>query len=162
MDKIEIRNGRPSDHRKVIAVMPDWWGGRDLTSSLPKILFIHFSNTIYIAENNDQLIGFLVGFLSQSYGNVGYIHFVGVNPDYRKHGIGRLLYQKFYDASTRNGRTIVKCCTSPVNKLSIVFHQRMGFTIEDGDEIVDGIPVTMNFLRENAPMVLFKKELATR
>ena len=49
-----------------------------------------------------------------------------------------------------------------MNKLSIVFHQRMGFTIEDGDEIIDGIPVTMNFLRENAPMVLFKKELAAR
>lgn len=142
--------------------MPGWWGGRDFTSSVLKIFFIHFSDTTYIAEINNDLIGFLVGFLSQSDKNAGYIHFVGVHPDYRKSGVGRLLYQRFFDACKANDRSVVKSCTSPVNKLSIAFHLRMGFVIEPGDGIVDGVPVTMNFLRENDPKVLFKKELNIR
>jgi GNAT superfamily N-acetyltransferase len=93
---------------------------------------------------------------------VGYIHFVGVHPDYRKAGIGRLLYQRFFDACKANDRLIVKSCTSPVNKLSIDFHLRMGFIIESGDGIVDGIPVTIDFLRPNDPKVLFLKELERR
>ncbi len=158
-DSIKIRNGEPSDHEKVVSVMPGWWDGRDLTNSMLKVFFIHFCNTTYIAQMSDELVGFLVGFLSQSDENAGYIHFVGVHPNYRKAGIGRLLYQRFFDACKINDRLIVKSCTSPINKLSIDFHQRMGFIIEPGDGIVDGVSVTMNFLRSNDPKVLFKKEL---
>lgn len=162
INDIEIRNGRPSDHEHVISVMPDWWDGRDLTSMLPKVFFIHFHNTIYIAEMKNRLVGFLVGFLSQSDDNVGYIHFVGVHPSCRKAGIGRLLYQKFYDACKTNDRSIIKSCTSPINKLSIDFHSRMGFIIESGDGSIDGIQVTMDFLRKNDPKVLFRKKLDLR
>lgn len=162
MNNIKIRNGRATDHENVISVMPGWWGGRDLTSAVLKVFFIHFSNTTFIAEMKDDLVGFLVGFLSQSEKNVGYIHFAGVHPDYRKAGIGRILYQKFYDACKTDDRFIVKSCTSPINKLSVAFHLRMGFGIEPGDGIVDGIPVTMNFLRKNEPKVFFKKELSRR
>lgn len=158
-NNINIRNGRPSDHENIVFVMPDWWGGRDLSSSVLKVFFIHFTNTTYIAEINNNLIGFLVGFLSQSEENVGYIHFVGVHPNYRKDGIGRLLYQNFFNACIANKRSIVKSCTSPINKLSINFHLHMGFIIEPGDGVVDDIPVTLNFLRKNDPKVLFKKEL---
>jgi ribosomal protein S18 acetylase RimI-like enzyme len=161
-DKIEIRNAEPSDHLRVINVMPQWWGGRDLRSSVLKVFFIHFCNTIFIAQKGDELVGFLVGFLSQTDSKEGYIHFAGVHPDMRKIGLGRNLYQKFFETCLEHSRSIVRSCTSPVNKLSIGFHQHMGFTIEPGDSIVDGIPVTMNYLRENDPKVLFMKELIKR
>lgn len=162
INDIRIRNGRPSDYEKVIAVMPDWWDGRDLTSMLPKVFFIHFHNTIYIAELKNELVGFLVGFLSQTDARVVYIHFVGVHPSYRKAGIGRLLYQKFYDACKTNDRSIVQSCTSPINQLSIDFHKRMGFEIESGDGIIDDVPVTLNYLGKSDHKVLFRKELNQR
>jgi len=156
---IILRNGRTSDYDHVISVMPDWWGGRDLTAMLPKVFFVHFHNTIYIAEMNDEFVGFLVGFLSQADDGVGYIHFVGVHPDYRKSGLGRRLYQQFYEACLNNNRLIVKACTSPVNRLSIAFHLRMGFNIEPGDGTIEGVPVTMDYLRKDDPKVLFRKVL---
>jgi GNAT superfamily N-acetyltransferase len=159
INDIKIRNGGPSDYENVISVMPGWWDGRDLTAMLPKVFFIHFHHTIYIAELKNELVGFLVGFLSQSDNKVGYIHFVGVHPGYRKAGIGRLLYHKFYDTCKTNGRSIVKSCTSPINKLSINFHKQMGFAIEPGDGFVDNVPVTLNYLGQNDPKVLFRKEL---
>ena len=139
--------------------MPDWWDGRDLSAMLPKVFFIHFSDTIYIAERHGELAGFLVGFFSQAQEEVGYIHFVGVHPDCRKAGVGRMLYEKFYGACRAQGRGVIKSCTSPVNQLSVGFHQSMGFELEPGDGEVDGIPVTMHYLGENDPKVLFKKTL---
>ncbi len=159
---IEIRNAKPSDHSKVISVMPQWWDGRDLSAFVLKVFFIHFCNTTFIAEKDNELVGFLVGFLSQTDDKEGYIHFAGVHPNMRKIGLGRALYQKFFEVCMAHSRSIVRSCTSPVNKLSIGFHQRMGFTIETGDSIVDGVPVTMNYLRDNDPKVLFKKELVKR
>ena len=159
---IKIRTGRPSDHKNVISVMPEWWDGRDLTSMLPKVFFIHFHNTIFIAEVENELVGFLVGFLSQSEDNVGYIHFVGVHPDFRKAGIGRRLYHQFYEFCRVNDRSTIKSCTSPINKLSIDFHSRMGFITESGDGTIDGVVVTKDYLGKNGPKVLFKKELDPR
>ena len=154
---VKIRNAKSSDHANIVAAMPDWWGGRDLTSSVLKIFFIHFTNTSYVAEIENELVGFLVGFMSQTEEHTGYIHFAGVHPDHRKSGIGRLLYESFFSACKSNNRSVVKSCTSPINKLSIAFHQRMGFAIEPGDGMVDGIPVTKDFLRKNDPKVRFRK-----
>ena len=159
LHQIEIRNAKPSDYSRVIQIMPEWWGGRDLSSSVLKVFFIHFCNTTFIAQKGNELVGFLVGFLSQTDSKEGYIHFVGVHPDMRKIGLGRNLYQKFFEVCLLHSRSIVRSCTSPVNKLSIGFHQHIGFTIEPGDSEVDGVFVTMNYLLENYPMVLFKKEL---
>lgn len=159
LDKVDIRNVTPLDHEKVVSVMPEWWGGRDLSSSVLKIFFMHFKDTSYIAEIDGELAGFLIGFMSQSEEETGYIHFAGVHPRFRKIGIGRLMYEKFYDACRANGRFIVKSCTSPVNKLSINFHEKMGFEIEPGDGTVDGVPVTPDYLRKDDPKVLFRKTI---
>ncbi len=157
--KIQIRNTSPSDYEMVISAMPTWWDGRDLTAMIPKVFFIHFSNTSFIAEKDHQFVGFLVGFMSQTEKKVGYIHFAGVHPGFRKEGIGKMLYKSFFQCCKSNERTIIKSCTSPVNKLSIGFHQSMGFEIEHGDGIIDGVPVTLNYLGVNNPKVLFRKEI---
>lgn len=95
-ENISIRNPGPQDHAAVLSVVPEWWGGRDLRSSLPKLLFIHFSPTSFIAEERGRLAGFLVGFLSQSFPEEAYIHFAGVRPDLRNQGLARALYDTFF------------------------------------------------------------------
>lgn len=158
-DNVRIRNAIPTDHERVVSVMPSWWGERDLSSAVLKIFFIHFSDTTFIAEIEDELIGFLVGFMSPAERKTGYIHFAGVHPRFRRAGIAQALYEKFYAACREHGRSVVKSCTSPVNKLSIGFHRKMGFEIEPGDGIIDDVAVTRNYLGKDDPKVLFRKEL---
>jgi ribosomal protein S18 acetylase RimI-like enzyme len=86
LDNVKIRNGTPFDHEKVISAMPEWWDGRDLSTAALKVFFIHFRDTTYIAEIGNKLVGFLIGFMSQSERKVGYIHFVGVHPQFRRGG----------------------------------------------------------------------------
>ena len=57
LNNITIRNVKPSDHQSVVSVMPQWWGGRDLSASVQKIFFMHFRNTSFIAEKNSELYG---------------------------------------------------------------------------------------------------------
>ena len=156
---LALRNVKPSDHEKVMSVIPEWWNGRDLSSSALKIFFIHFNNSCFVAEIDSELVGFLIGFMSQSEKDVGYAHLGGVHPEYRKTGIARLLLDEFIQTCKINNRSIVKSCTAPINRLSIDFHRQMGFTIEQGDGFIEGVPVTLDYLGKGSHKVLFKKEI---
>jgi GNAT superfamily N-acetyltransferase len=153
---LTIRNSIPSDHPKIITVLKDWWGGRDLTWMLPKLFLLHFTNTSFVVENDNELIAFLIGFLSPAKAREGYIHFVGVHPDYRGIGIGSFLYHRFFTMCKKHQRDIVRACTSPVNKGSIVFHTKLGFEISKGNAEIEGIQVTLDYNRPGDPKVLFE------
>ncbi len=155
-----IRKISPEDHRRIMKVMVDWWKGRDLRGMLPKLFCIHFQNTSFIAEKRGELAGFLIGFLSPSIPGEAYIHFAGINPHFQKQGLGRRLYDHFCDLCKGNNIHTIRSCTSPVNKGSISFHKSIGFSIEPGDSIIDGVAVTENYNRENDPKVLFKKVIS--
>jgi len=152
----KVRNCVPSDHGRIIGVLKDWWGGRDLTWMIPKLFLNHFYSTSFVIENDDDFIAFLIGFLSPSNSNEGYIHFLGVHPDYRGKGIGRFLYKEFFNMCKENDRDTIKACTSPVNRGSIEFHRKMGFKILKGDAEIDGFQVTLNYNKAGDPKVLFK------
>ena len=157
---MEFRSVKGSDYYVISPLINAWWGGRQMSDKLPKLFFDHFQNTSFIAEQDRKIIGFLIGFLSQTHPEEAYIHFVGVHPDYRKCGVGRQLYHKFFDVVKKNGRHIVRCVTSPVNKTSIAFHTRMGFAIEkNGDKEVDGVSVYADYDGPNQDRVLFVKKL---
>ncbi len=92
-----------------------------------------------IAEGADGgLAGFLVGFPSPADDSRAYIHFVGVNPAERGAGLGRTLYEAFFDAMRAGGRTSVHAVTSPVNVDSIAFHRSLGFDISGPVADYDG------------------------
>lgn len=153
---LTARNSEPADHQRIIAVMKDWWGGRDLTWMLPKLFLVHFCDTSFIIEKEDDLIAFLIGFLSQSKANEGYIHFAGVHPDYRGMGLGELLYHRFFKICKKHHRGTIRSCTSPVNKGSIEFHKKIGFNILRGNGEVDGIPVSLDYNYPGDRKVLFE------
>lgn len=89
----------------------------------------------------------------------GYIHFVGIHPEFRNSGLAKNLYQKFYDVCLQDSRNIIRSCTAPINKLSIGFHTKMGFSIEPGSSEIEGVPITTGYLSDNDQKVLFKKIL---
>jgi len=101
-----------------------------------RLFFEHFTDTSFAAERAGELAGFLVGFLCQSRPAEEYIHFVGVDPGARGLGLGRRLYEAFFDAVSARGRTVVRAVTAPVNTGSVAFHRRMGFEVEGGDAAV--------------------------
>jgi len=126
-----VRHAQPSDYARVIQHVNAWWGGREMAPMLPKLFFLHFEGTSFVAEREDgTLAGFLVGFLSQTNAEEAYVHFVGVAPDQRGTGLGRDLYERFFESVRDAGRSVVRCVTSPVNETSVAFHEALGFEVD--------------------------------
>jgi ribosomal protein S18 acetylase RimI-like enzyme len=156
---MEIRSVNSSDYYTISPLINEWWGGRQMADKLPKLFFDHFSDTSFIAEENGEIIGFLIGFLSQTYSNEAYIHFVGVHPEHREKNVGKNLYNHFFEIIKQYNRRIVRCVTSPVNKGSIAYHTKMGFEIDEGDKKLDDVFVHTNYDGPNQDRVLFVKKL---
>ena len=131
-----IRHAEPSDYARVIEVVDEWWGGRSMAAMLPKLFFVHFRDTTFVAEEDGALAGFLCGFRSQTFDDEAYVHFMGVSPAARGAGLGRALYERFFEAV--RPRTVVRAVTSPVNERSVAFHRAIGFEVERVDEDYDG------------------------
>ena len=136
---VAIRHVQPSDYGRVIQHVNEWWGGREMAPMLPRLFFIHFESTSFVADRDDgTLAGFLIGFLSQTEDDTAYVHFIGVAPDERGSGLGRELYERFFEAARQNGPSVVRCVTSPRNTLSLAFHEALGFAQEGVAEDYDG------------------------
>src|SRR5262249_40239038 len=114
----------------------------------PKLFFVHFEGTSFVAETDEgRLAGFLCGFLSQTHPEEAYVHFVGVDPAFRGAGVGRALYERFFEAAGAAGRTVVRCVTAPQNELSIAFHRELGFDVERVEEDYDGLGASRVLMR---------------
>ena len=130
-----------------------------MSNMLPRLFFTHFCETCFVAELDSKIIGFLIGFLSQSHAEDAYIHFVGVHPDFRKQGVGSALYGQFFQVAQEFGRVRIKCVTSPVNKSSIAYHLGIGFEAEPSGTQEDAVPYHLDYDGVGEHRVLFVKHL---
>src|SRR5207237_1194428 len=78
------------------------------------------------------LAGFLIGFHSPDQPDVAYCRLIGTNPNLRLRGLGRALYERFFDDARRAGRHQVRAITWPGNRASLAFHRAIGFALEAG------------------------------
>lgn len=141
-----LRPAVPDDHARILAVMPAWWGGRDLRALVPSLFLEHFAGTSLVAETDEgELAGFLVGFLSQDHPDEAYVHMIGVDPARRGEGLGRRLHDAFADRVRERGARRVRCVTSTVNESSVAFHTSIGFVVTGSD-----VPVTARGLEADA------------
>ena len=158
-DAVVIRRLEPADYDEVIGRLERWWGGRSVVGSLPRLFFDHFAATSLAVESDGELAGFLVGFLSPGRPDEAYIHFVGLSPDHRRQGVARSMYERFFDLARAYGRTTVRCLTAPVNLGSIAYHTSMGFEIEPGEIVIDGIARHLDYDGPGVDRVLFVRRL---
>ena len=135
------REAQAGDAVAVAVVIDEWWPGRHIIHGVCPQLFEHLGDTSLIVEDHGELVGFLVGYLSQRFPAAGYVHYAGVRPDWRGRGMGRAMYTRFAAIVRERGRTRVVAETGAWNRGSIAFHTRFGFTLDAGDEVIDGLPV---------------------
>jgi N-acetyltransferase len=129
-----LRQLAPGDRARITAVLDDWWG-RAMAGLMPRPFFTEFRDTSFVIERENELVAFLLGFLSQANPDDAYIHAVAVAPQWRGHGFARLLYGRFVEVARRFGRARVRAVTTESNRASLAFHRRLGFAIKmPGDD----------------------------
>ena len=105
---------------------------------LPRLWFKDFASTSFVIRGDDsQPIAFLVGYVSQTDKTKSYVHFIGVDSEYRKEGLGRSLYEAFATKALGLGANRIEAVTSPINASSLRFHESLGFmAIENSGDLV--------------------------
>jgi ribosomal protein S18 acetylase RimI-like enzyme len=160
--EIQLRRPQDADHGRLVGLVDEWWGGRRLHPLFLRLWFQHFSGTSWIAEDaNGTPIGFLVGFISPDHADRAYIHLVATSPNHRRRGLGRMLYERFFEDVAKRGVRRVDAVTWPGNRLSVGFHRAMGFTVDDGPgtQRLYGTPAYPDYEAEGDDKVVFSREL---
>ncbi len=160
--QLAFRRPIEADHPRLVAVVDDWWGGRQLAHLLRRLWLQFFTGTSWIAETPDgTLAGFLVGFVSPDDPTVGYVHMIATNPNHRNRGLGRELYQHFFDDVAARGVREVRAITWAGNRVSIGFHTAIGFRVDDGPgtQRLYGTTAYPDYEGDGRDMVVFRKRL---
>lgn len=126
------RRIRKTDYDYIVSELDRWWGGPSQDRAHP-MFFYEFGQHALITEDNDRVVGFLLGVLCEASDGTdepittGYVHLVGIDPEYRRRGVGKRLYEQFVTNSTNAGAKQLKAITTPGNDNSIRFHEALGF-----------------------------------
>lgn len=70
-----------------------------------------FFRIVYLAFEDDTLMGFLVG--DYTYGGIGFISWIGVDPRFRNKGIGRRLYEAYENFAISKKAHLIELYTYP-------------------------------------------------
>ena len=161
-DDLRFRRPTEADHPVIVAQVDDWWGGRRMHEILPRLWFQHFTGTSWVVEDaGGRLLGFLVGFISPDHPDQAYIHMVGTSPNHRRSGLGRALYERFYEDARAAGARRVSAITWPGNRVSVGFHRARGCepSTGPGTQNLYGTPAYPDYDAEGGDRVVFSREL---
>lgn len=99
-------------------------------------LAVHFasdSETCLVAEENDQVIGFVVGSVLEKPGSAwsyGYIIWLGVASSTGRKGVGALLVKQLQEIFIELGARMILADTDAENAPAIGFFKNMGFGVD--------------------------------
>ena len=136
-----------ADYDQIVRVIDRWWGGP--TSALAHPMFFYeLGRLARVVENDGLLVGFLLGFICPD-ASVGYVHLVGIHPDYRRRGVGKVLYQTFEEDCRAAACMRLKAITTLGNEGSIAFHKATGWSVT----------MVEDYAGPARPRVVFQKNL---
>lgn len=128
-----IRGITKEDFDYIVAVLDRWWGGPSGERAHP-VFFYELGEQALIAEEDGEVVGFLLGFLAPTLPPTAYVHLVGIHPDHRRRGVGKVLYEQFTHGAREAGAKRLKAITTVGNDGSVRFHEALGFSVsEDPD-----------------------------
>ncbi len=159
---LTFRHPTEADYARIVGLVDEWWGGRRMRALLPRLWFQHFAGTSWIADAPDgRLAGFVVAFVSQDDPATGYVHMIAADPNQRRGGVGRALYQRVFDDLAARGVRQVIAITWPGNRQSVAFHRAIGFRVDDGPETQNlyGTPAYADYDGDGDDRVVFVRDL---
>ncbi|MEJ7748293.1 MAG: GNAT family N-acetyltransferase [Candidatus Limnocylindrales bacterium] len=160
-----FRRPGEDDHRRLSAIIDEWWGGLRMRQALPRLWLRHFSGTSWLMEDGDgRLTGFLIGFISPDDPGTACIHLAAADPNRRRQGVGRALYDRFARDMASRGVRRIEAITWPGNRVSVRFHAALGFQIEDGPGTrpIHGTPAFPDYDGDGEDRVMFSRTLEPR
>ncbi|MEW6592105.1 MAG: ribosomal protein S18-alanine N-acetyltransferase [Candidatus Hadarchaeota archaeon] len=119
-----IRDARPEDMSEILAIEYKCFPDPYPLSLLNRLHATH-PDGFLVAEVGSKVIGYLIG--AVRWGPIGHILAIGVDPAFRRHGIGSAMVQKMIERFARKGARLVRLEARKSNFGAHQFYRRLGF-----------------------------------
>lgn len=137
---LRVRPMTKGDFDAVVQVVDQWWSGPIAILAHP-VFFYELGKHARVVEDighvyGPKFVGFLLGFIAPPDGDraaVGYVHLVGVHPEYRRKGVARALYEEFTANALASDCRHLKAITTAGNEGSLRFHHALGWAYAEDD-----------------------------
>ncbi|MES0491546.1 MAG: GNAT family N-acetyltransferase [Leptospirales bacterium] len=163
-DNFEITQLQQTDYNIILENIEDYWEVDE--EKIKKIKILHhpiflyqFVNTCFVIKKKFNVIAYLFGFFSQKETDAAYIHMIATHKNQRNNGYAKKLFSHFENISRENKKTCIKAITSPSNKESINFHQKIGMLPQKSDTVENGICIQKDYSGLGNHMVLISKKI---
>jgi GNAT superfamily N-acetyltransferase len=120
-----------ADYDHIVRVIDKWWGGPTSALAHP-VYFYELGEKAMVAESEGGVVGFLFGFIAPNM--TGYVHLVGIDPEWRRKHVGTLLYRDFENVCRAAGCTKLKAITTIGNDGSVRFHEALSWQAEEASD----------------------------
>jgi len=138
---VETRALTKDDFDRIVRVIDAWWGGPSTALAHPMFHY-ELGQLSRVVVDEGELVGFLFGFVATAHlapvpesppvgARLGYVHLVGIHPDYRRRGVGKLLYAAFEQDCRAEGCTALKAITTMGDEGSVRFHLALGWNVRE-------------------------------
>lgn len=156
-----VRNVFENDFIDIASKSREWGDIVIERETIYHLLTKHFRSTCFVAEDRQRMIGYLLGFRSQSQPEEAYLHLVQVDPSLRGHGVGRRMFNLFEASVKKMGCKKILAASRPQNRTAMAFYEGMGFRpVQTGTMIeVDGVMAVKDYNGPGKHVVLWAKEL---
>lgn len=156
-----VRNAFENDFLEVAGKAREWGDLVIEREGIYHMMVTHFKETCFIAEDRGRMIGYLLGFRSQTCPDQAFMHLIQVDPSMRGNGIGRRLFNQFQAKVKSMGCKQIYTICRPENKYGLSFHPGMGFNIvkKDNSIEVNGMPAIKDYNGPGKHMILWSKDL---
>ncbi len=126
-----------ADYDQIVRVIDRWWEGPSTALAHP-IFFYELGSLARVVDWDDgTMVGFMLGFVADRFAEggakegstrIGYMHLIGIHPEYRRRGVARALYAAFEDSCRAAKCSAIKAITTHGNDGSVRFHLALGYT----------------------------------
>jgi len=129
-----------------------------------KIMLRYFGNTIILAEEDGELAGFLLGFISQNNPEEYFIWQLGVDPRYRGRKIASKIMKETVETAREKGCKLVTATVETVNIPSQQLFESSGFRIvteQERGELIEenGKPAIKNYYASGTDQIFYAREI---
>jgi ribosomal protein S18 acetylase RimI-like enzyme len=123
----------------------------------------YFYNSCFIVEDNDKIIGFVMGFSSQADTTKFFLWQIGVTPRYRGQNIGTILLKRLENEAKNHGCKRIELTVDPENVPSQKLFEKNGYfnmSVMEGETIeINGNTAVKDYYKPGRHFILFQKEL---
>jgi L-2,4-diaminobutyric acid acetyltransferase len=158
-----IKKANEDDFLKIYKFVSNCKPLENYSEHFYKIMLRYFSNSCFIAEFNNDIVGFVMCFRSQVDKNKFFLWQIGVFSKYREKEVGKKLLNQIEQTARELGCKIIELTVDPENMPSHRFFEKNGYlnvSCKEGEIMeVMGFTAVKDYYKPGRHFILFQKEL---